>query len=565
MDWFASLKLRTRVLFAPVCVMLLFTLSVMLLIGQLKQTRSASERYADLSQIDHVAQSSSANTYKGLCWASAGFPAPRIDSLFKKNLAQLDSLHADLMRDTSNLAPDDLVGIRLADSLLAGYRKVVADMQDIAIGDMGFASMYLGTAEDKFRAVDTTIGRRMDVQHDRMEASLVATRRASLWSLAIGVLVGIAVSIFVARKIVHQIGGEPSYAAQVVRAVAEGDFTTRVELIRGDNSSLLADLDRMCLSLLAKLGGTPDQALDVVGKVASGDLSVDVPVRAGDTSSLLHSMKGMVDQLRGIAAKIRRSSDTIASASEEISDSAESLSQGATEQSANVEETSSAVEEISSTVAHNAENARVTDGIASQAAEHAARSGEAVKHTVEAMREITSKIGIIDDIAYQTNLLALNAAIEAARAGAHGRGFAVVAAEVRRLAERSQVAAQEIGNVARNSVSLSEQAGRSLDELVPSIRKTADLVQEISSASKEQATGLQQIGTSVFQLSQTTQGAASASEELNATATEMRSQAARLQEVVRWFRVRESDAVVASGRDTDDDSGSDAESDLAEF
>ncbi|MEK7391297.1 MAG: methyl-accepting chemotaxis protein [Fibrobacterota bacterium] len=565
MNWFAGLKLRTRILFAPVCVLLLFTLSVMVLIGQLKLTRNAAERFADLSQIDHVAQSSSANTYKGLCWASAGFPAPRIDSLFKRNLSQLDSLHLALIQDTASLPADDLLGIKLADSLLAGYRQVVSDMQDIAIGDMGFASMYLGTAEDKFRAVDTTIGRRMDLQRDRMETSLVATRLSSLWSLAIGVFVGIMVSLFVARKVVFQIGGEPSYAAQVVRAVAGGDFATRVELRRGDSTSLLADLDKMCLSLLSKLGGTPDQALDVVGKVASGDLTIDVPVRAGDTSSLLHSMKGMVDQLRGIAAKIRRSSDTIASASQEISDSAESLSQGATEQSANVEETSSAVEEISSTVAHNAENARVTDGIASQAALHAARSGEAVKHTVEAMREITSKIGIIDDIAYQTNLLALNAAIEAARAGAHGRGFAVVAAEVRRLAERSQVAAQEIGNVARNSVSLSEQAGHSLDELVPSIRKTADLVQEISAASKEQASGLQQIGTSVLQLSQTTQGAASASEQLNATATEMRSQAARLQDAVRWFRVRTGDATQRSGQDANDDSGSDDDSELASF
>jgi methyl-accepting chemotaxis protein len=285
-----------------------------------------------------------------------------------------------------------------------------------------------------------------------------------------------------------------------------------------------------------QIGGEPSYAADVVKRVADGDLTVDVQISQGDASSLLFSMREMCVRLLDTMKGIRESADSLASASEEISASSQSLSQTATEQAANVEQTSASVEEITSTVAQNAQNAKVTNDIAAQSAGNAGKGGDAVKETVTAMKRIAEKIGIIDDIAYQTNLLALNAAIEAARAGEHGKGFAVVAAEVRKLAERSQLAAREIGEVATSSVGLAENAGKLLDELVPSIKKTADLVQEISAASKEQNTGLEQINASVTQLSQATQSTASSSEELSATSEEMSSQALKLQEAISFFK-----------------------------
>jgi methyl-accepting chemotaxis protein len=175
--------------------------------------------------------------------------------------------------------------------------------------------------------------------------------------------------------------------------------------------------------------------------------------------------------------------------------------------------------------------------MAVKASTEAAEGGTAVRKTVDAMKQIAGKIGIIDDIAYQTNLLALNAAIEAARAGVHGKGFSVVAAEVRKLAERSQVAAQEIGHLAATSVELAETAGRMIDELIPTIGKTSELVREIVEASDAQSQGASQINRAMGQLNQATQQNAAASEQLAATAQEMASQTDGLQEHMAFFKV----------------------------
>ncbi len=288
-------------------------------------------------------------------------------------------------------------------------------------------------------------------------------------------------------------------------------------------------------SLTRQLGGEPAYAADVVRRVAQGDLTVQVNIQPGDTSSMLAAIKGMVDKLSQIIGDVRESSSALSSAAEQVSATAQSMSQGATEQASSVEETSASIEEMASSVQQNAENATITEGMSGKAAKEAVEGGQAVKETVQAMKVIADKIGIVDDIAYQTNLLALNAAIEAARAGEHGKGFAVVADEVRKLAERSQEAAKEIGEVAKTSVSLAERAGALLDAIVPSIAKTSDLVQEIASASSEQSSGIGQINSAVTQLSQLTQENSSASEELAATAEEMSSQAEQLQDLMGFF------------------------------
>ena len=316
--------------------------------------------------------------------------------------------------------------------------------------------------------------------------------------------------------------------------------TTLTEMIAsGVTATLLAVIFAFWITrnLLRRLGGEPDYTAAIVNKVASGDLSVDISIRTGDTSSLLFDIKSMVDKLAGIITDVRSSTDALASASEEISATAQSLSQTATEQASSVEETSASIEQMASSINRNTENAKITDSMAGKTAREAAEGGKAVSSTVDAMKKIAGKIGIVDDIAYQTNLLALNAAIEAARAGEHGKGFAVVSSEVRKLAERSQVAAQEISELAGCSVDLAEKAGNLLDEIVPSINKTSNLVQEISSTSTEQSIGVAQINSAMGHLNQTTQQNAAASEELAATAEEMSGQAEHLQDVMTFFKL----------------------------
>lgn len=284
-------------------------------------------------------------------------------------------------------------------------------------------------------------------------------------------------------------------------------------------------------------------------KMAGGDLRIQIKVTSKDEVGILsQSAKTMVDSLTVIVSDILAAADGLASGSEEVSATAQGMSQGASEQAASLEETSATLEQVTATVEQNAQNARQTETIATKTASDAEEGGKAVRETVEAMKKIAEKVTIIEDIAYKTNLLALNAALEAARAGEYGRGFAVVASEVRQLAERSQESAGDISVMATNSVAVAEKAGRLIGEIIPSIRKTADLVQEIAAASDEQKRGIEQVNTAMRQLDSVSQQNASSAEELASTSEEMSSQAQELAQSMGFFKVDSVSSVDAEAR-----------------
>ncbi|MDV4157352.1 methyl-accepting chemotaxis protein [Rhizobium brockwellii] len=280
------------------------------------------------------------------------------------------------------------------------------------------------------------------------------------------------------------------------------------------------------------------RANTVVREVSEGDLTKMADITSHDEiGELLGNVNSMIERLRGVVADALSAADNVSSGSQQLSASSEQVSQGATEQAASAEEASASMEQMAANIKQNADNAAQTEKIARQSAKDAEMSGEAVTRAVDAMRTIAQKIGIVQEIARQTDLLALNAAVEAARAGEHGKGFAVVASEVRKLAERSQSAAAEISSMSSDTVKAAADAGDMLGRLVPDIRKTAELVSEISAACREQDIGASQINEAIQQLDKVTQQNAGASEQMSATSEELASQAEELQTSIAFFKV----------------------------
>ena len=284
------------------------------------------------------------------------------------------------------------------------------------------------------------------------------------------------------------------------------------------------------------------RAVSAMTEINNGNLDVQqLPVNAGGARDELQqlgaALNAMSGKLREVVSNVQSAAESVTMGSAELAGTSQSLSEGAANQASSVEEVSASMEEMTSNIEQNTDNAHQTEKIARQAADDAKQGGESVGKTVEAMRQIAEKIAIIEEIARQTNLLALNAAIEAARAGEHGKGFAVVAAEVRKLAERSGVAAAEISELSGHSVAIAEQAGKMLEKMVPDITRTAELVQEIAAGSQEQQTGSSQIKSAILELDRVVQQNTAESEHVAASSEELASHASLLQETIGYFRL----------------------------
>lgn len=288
------------------------------------------------------------------------------------------------------------------------------------------------------------------------------------------------------------------------------------------------------------------KAVDLARQIANGDLTSNIHVDRKDELGILHdSLNTMQAKLILMVNELQSASSNIAGASQHINSTAQELSSGANELASSTEQVSSTMEQMVSNIEQNSHNAEQTDKIAILVAQDAVKVRKASEESMVSIKYIADKIKIINDIAFQTNILALNAAVEAARAGEHGRGFAVVAAEVRKLAERSKVAADEINTLSINSVNITEQATDLLNNIIPQIEKTTHLIQEISSSSKEQSSGAEQVNNALQQLNGITQQNATSSEELSASAEEMTGQAEQLKDLVAYFKTDKKSIAVS--------------------
>ena len=419
----------------------------------------------------------------------------------------------------------------------ASFQKALATIEtgaavkaaDLASGDYATLSLAANRA---FDALAEFQNRRMIDAVGRAKADASEGQTILLATVAAALLLGLGIATWLAFSISRGLGR----AVTLADAVAMGDLSQTAKVTSNDElGDLVGAMGRMTENLNATAA--------LANAIAQGDLRVEArPLSDKDTMGI--ALQTMLTKLRAVVAEASAAASNVSAGSQELSASAEQLSQGSTEQAASTEEASASMEEMAANVKQNAENASQTETIARQSAQDAEASGVAVGRAVEAMQTIAQKITIVQEIARQTDLLALNAAVEAARAGEHGRGFAVVASEVRKLAERSQAAAAEIGTLSSDTVKAAQQAGDMLGKLVPDIKKTASLVEEITAACREQDVGSGQINQAIQQLDKVTQQNASASEQVSATSEELATQAEKLQATIAYFRITEAAAPV---------------------
>lgn len=431
--------------------------------------------------------------------------------------------------------------------------------------------------KDSFGLVDENVAQ-ADAAGKQANATFEAARSAIVVLLLVAIFIGLSCAIFIANHIVTPL----RHLGSVADRLAAGDISVEVQ---ADSKDEIGDMSRSVARMVEAIKGLVQEtetmtksategmvhvrcdagkfegayrdviqglnstmdgvvapirmALDNLELISKGDIPEQITAECkGDYNKIKHCMNDLIANLSQFAMDVQGAANMVASGSQQVSATAQSLAQGASEQAASVEEISSSMEEMNAAVKQNSDNAQQTSSIAVKSATSAGDGGHAVSGTVEAMRSIAEKIGIIEEIARQTNMLALNAAIEAARAGEHGKGFAVVAAEVRKLAERSQAAAKEISAVSTSSVEIAERAGVILQEIVPEIQKTSELVQEINASSAEQSSGIDQVTKAIFQLDQVIQSNSAATEEMSAASEELSEQAEQLLQTASFFKLR---------------------------
>jgi methyl-accepting chemotaxis protein len=480
--------------------------------------------------------------YEKAFFLNVGSPEKQADDLakWKEQKKSLDQ-HLGAL---ANLAPSDADrdSVRKmqqdASTYETGFQTVQAQIAGASATTPQEANQAIAPYEDGIRSLEekaADFGLKQSRVMEAQAASLVTTVQSSFALMATMILIALVLTVWSGVVITRSITAPLAVAVRVAGQVAAGDLTARIEVAsRDETGQLLGALKAMVASLQRMAGAAVS--------VAGGDLTVKVSPQS-ERDTLGHALANMLAKLTQIISEVRSGANALSSGSAQVSATSQTLSQGTSEQAASVEETTSSLEQMLASITQNAENSRQTEQMAIKGAKDAEESGRTVTATATAMKDIAEKVSIIEEIAYQTNLLALNAAIEAARAGEHGRGFAVVATEVRKLAERSQTAAKEISGLASSSVKVAERSGKLLGELVPAIKKTADLVQEVAAASNEQSSGVSQISRAMSQVDQVTQRNASAAEELASTAEEMAAQAEGLEQLVGFFHLNGADSV----------------------
>lgn len=421
-----------------------------------------------------------------------------------------------------------------------GFEEVLARIGAGRIRTSAAANEAIAAYKDDIRRLDTLSAELAATNVERMNAkggtvvTVESRTRVTMWAVCIaGVIIVFLLTVLITRSITAPI----LEVVDLANKLAEGQNDFNVPSRGNDETGML-------LTAMKKMVESNGEMIAAASGIASGDLRVRVTPRS-DRDALGRALSNMIDKLTEIISEVRSGASALSVASTQVSSSAQALSQGTSQQASSVEETTSSLQQMSASITQNAESSGQMESMAVKGTGDADESAQAVRQSVEAMTRIAEKISIIEEIAYQTNLLALNAAIEAARAGEHGRGFAVVATEVRKLAERSQTAAKDIGGLASSSVDVAQRSGRLLTELVPTIRRTADLVREVAAASNEQSAGVAQINKAMTLVDQVTQRNASASEELASTAEEMTAQAEALQQTISFFKTAGADAAAA--------------------